>query len=68
MAEKKKKQVFSFRAELTDIENWKAYAQAKGLTMETIGSSAMNEYMLRHKLTDNEHSIYAGVKLRNKEA
>lgn len=53
---------------MSDIENWKAYAQAKGLTMETIGSSAMNEYMLRHKLTDNEHSIYAGVKLRNKEA
>ena len=41
------KQVFSFRAILSDIVIWKAYAVASGNTMEDICNAAMHEYLRR---------------------
>ena len=60
-----KKQVFSFRAVLTDIAIWKAYAIATGQTVESIGNNAMNEYLKKHKLSGAEQVIFDAVKARN---
>ena len=60
-----KKQVFSFRAVLTDIAIWKAYAIATGQTVESIGNNAMNEYLKKHKLSGAERVIFDAVKARD---
>ncbi len=60
-----KKQVFSFRAILSDIVIWKAYAVASGKTMEDICNVAMNEYLKRHKLSGVEQMIFDAVKARD---
>ena len=53
----KKKQVFSFRAEVDDIARWKAYSTATGQTMESVGNAAMIEYLENHPLKDNEKVV-----------
>lgn len=63
--EMSKKQVFSFRAVLTDIAVWKAYAVATGQTVESIGNNAMNEYLKKHKLTGTEQAIFEAIKARD---
>lgn len=63
---KPKKQVFSFRATVEDIINWKAYATATGQTMEIIGTAAMKEYLTNHVLTGTEQTIFEAVKERDK--
>ena len=60
-----KKQVFSFRAVLTDIAIWKAYAISTGQTDESIGNNAMNEYLKKHKLSGAERVIFDAVKARD---
>ncbi len=59
------KQAFSFRAVLTDIAVWKAYAVATGQTVESIGNSAMNEYLKKHKLSGAEWVIFDAIKARD---
>ena len=54
----KKKQVFSFRAEVDDIARWKAYSTATGQTMESVGNAAMMEYLRNHPLKDNEKVVF----------
>lgn len=66
--EMSKKQVFSFRAILTDIAIWKAYAIATGQTIESIGNNAMHEYLKRHRLSDTERVIFDAIKARNADA
>jgi len=61
---KPQKQVFSFRAVVSDILIWKAYATAAGKTMENIGTVAMNEYMKRHKLNEAEQAVFEALKAR----
>lgn len=63
--EMSKKQVFSFRAVLTDIAVWKAYAVATGQTVESIGNNAMNEYLKKHKLSGAERVIFDAIKARD---
>lgn len=63
---KQKKQVFSFRATLDNIADWKAYAIATGQTMENVGSAAMNEYLESHKLTGAEQIIFEAMKEKKK--
>lgn len=58
------KQVFSFRAFLSDIALWKAYATASGLTMEHIGCMAMSEYIKRHKLSGAELAVFEAIRAR----
>lgn len=60
-----KKQVFSFRAMLTDIVIWKSYAIASGKTMEDICNVAMNEYLKKHKLAGAEQAIFEALKTRD---
>lgn len=64
---KQKKQVFSFRATLDNIADWKAYATATGQTMENVGSAAMNEYLERHELTGAEKVIFEAMKAKRKQ-
>lgn len=58
------KQVFSFRAMVSDISVWKAYTTASGKTMENIGTVAMNEYIKRHKLTEAEQAVFDALRVR----
>ena len=58
------KQVFSFRAVVSDISIWRAYVTASGKTMENIATAAMNEYMKRHKLNDAERAVFEALKAR----
>lgn len=60
-----KKQVFSFRAILSDIVIWKAYAVASGKTMEDICNAAMHEYLRKHKLAGAEQMIFDAIKARD---
>jgi len=60
-----KKQVFSFRAGVSDIAGWKAYAVATGQTVEGIGNAAMKEYLKRHKLSGTDQMIFEALKARN---
>lgn len=62
---KGRKQVFSFRALVGDINVWKAYATATGMAMEKICTAAMNEYISRHKLTDAQLAVFEALKLRD---
>ena len=64
---KQKKQVFSFRATLDNIADWKAYATATGQTMENVGTAAMNEYIDRHKLTGAEQAIFEAIKAKSEK-
>ena len=61
---KSQKQVFSFRAAVSDISIWKSYGTASGKTMENIGTAAMNEYMKRHKLTGAEMAVFEALMAR----
>lgn len=60
-SDKKDKQVFSFRAFIENINIWKAYALAAGITMEEFGSNAANEYMSRHKLSGPELAVFEAL-------
>ena len=61
------KQVFSFRALVSDINIWKAYVNAvSGGTMEKICSEAMNEYINAHKLSGAELAVFEALKKREK--
>lgn len=59
-----KKQIFSFRAVVADITIWRAYAIAKGETVENLGNAAMEEYLKRHKLSGTELAIFDALKTR----
>lgn len=59
------KQVFSFRAIISDISVWKAYATACNRTMEDIGSDAMNSYIKKHKLTETEQAVFNALIARS---
>lgn len=60
-----KKQVFSFRAMVSDVTVWKAYAIATGQTVESIGNNAMHEYLKKHKLAGVEQAIFDAIKARD---
>lgn len=64
---KPQKQVFSFRATLDDITDWKAYSTATGEKMENIGTAAMNEYLENHPLTGAEKAVFDAMKARNEK-
>lgn len=49
--EPEEKTAFSIWATRTDIERWKTYCKASGLSAGAFGKAAFDEYMKRHKLT-----------------
>ena len=69
-AEKGQKQVFSFRAFTEDISNWRAFATATDVSMENLGTTAMNEFINRHKfkLSGTELAIFEAIQRKNVES
>lgn len=56
---KPQKQSFSFRAEQVKIENWKLYAETVGAgDVGALWSTAIDEYISNHKLTEEQQVIY----------
>lgn len=55
---KPQKQTFSFRADQSKIENWKAYAEATGQDIGTLWTAAIDEYINSHELTADQKAIY----------
>lgn len=64
---KSQKQVFSFRATVSDISIWKTYAIASGRPISYITVAAMNEFMQRHKLSDVEQTVFEALKAREED-
>lgn len=65
--DKKDKQVFSFRATLSDISTWRFFATSTSQTMEQMASSALNEYVSKHKLSDSERMVFEALMAREKQ-
>ena len=67
--DKKDKQVFSFRAALSDINIWKFFCHAKSQKMEQMASDALNEYVSRHmhQLSDTERMVFEALMAREKQ-
>lgn len=61
---REEKQVFSFRASLTEIALWRAFATASGEKIEHMGCMAMNEFIKNHKLTGAELAVFEALKAR----
>lgn len=50
--------VFSFRAAIGDVDQWRLYAAIKGEKVDEIGAAAMREYIKRHPLKDEEKALF----------
>lgn len=62
---KQRKQVFSFRAAISDIAVWRAYATATGMSLEKFANAALQKYVENHPLTGTEQVIFEALKERN---
>lgn len=56
--QKARKKVFSFRAEVDQVDSWRIWADAKGLKVDELGTLALTEYIKKHKLTEDQQKIY----------
>ena len=56
--QKAQKKVFSFRAEVDQVDSWRLWADAKGLKVDELGTLAMTEYIKKHSLTEDQKKIY----------
>ena len=54
----KPKKVFSFRADGDKVDHWRLQAKARGMKVDQLGEKALEEYIRRHKLTENQQKIY----------
>ena len=50
--------VFSFRAAVRDVDQWRLYASIRGEKVDEIGAAAMREYLKRHPLTGEEKALF----------
>lgn len=50
--------VFSFRSPKNNVESWRIYASVKGMKVEDLGATALNEYMKKHPLSDEEKAVF----------
>lgn len=57
-AQKTQKKVFSFRAEVDQVDSWRVWADAKGLKVDELGTLALTEYIKKHSLTEDQRQIY----------
>lgn len=64
--------VFSFRAVVDDVDQWRLYAAIKGEKVDEIGAAAMREYIKSHPLKDEEKALFdkriESMKARNIES
>lgn len=65
-ANKTVKKVFSFRAEAETADNWRLWADAKGMKVDELGTKALTEYIKRHPLTADQNQIYELKKAQKK--
>ena len=56
--QKLKKKVFSFRAEVSEADSWRVWADASGIKVDELGERAIREYIKRHPLKDDQRQIY----------
>lgn len=49
--------VFSFRAWIDEVDEWRLYAAAKQMQIDEVGAAAMREYIKRHPITDDEQVL-----------
>lgn len=56
--QKAQKKVFSFRAEVDQVDSWRVWADAKGLKVDELGTLALTEYIKKHSLTEDQKKIY----------
>lgn len=54
----KPKKVFSFRADGDKVDQWRLHAKARGMKVDQLGEKALEEYIKRHKLTENQQQIF----------
>lgn len=52
------KKIFSFRAEVDEVERWKVWADARGLKINELGEKAISEYIENHRLTSDQQQIF----------
>lgn len=52
------KKVFSFRAESDKVDSWRLWADAAGIKVDDLGTEAINEYIRKHPLTEDQKKIY----------
>lgn len=50
--------VFSFRSSKSNVESWRIYASVKGMKVEDLGAAALDEYMKKHPLSDEEQAVF----------
>ena len=60
------KKVFSFRTLAEDADDWRLWADAKGMKVDDLGTAALKEYIKKHKLTDEQRQIYELKKAQKK--
>ena len=60
------KKVFSFRTLAEDADDWRIWADAKGMKVDDLGTLALKEYIKRHKLTEDQQQIYELKKAQKK--
>ncbi len=61
------KKVFSFRAEEDKVNGWRVWADARGIKVDELGEKALQEYIKRHPLTEDQQKIYE-LKLAQKKS
>lgn len=64
---KTKKKVFSFRAEEEKVNGWRVWADARGIKVDELGEKALQEYIKRHPLSEDQQKIYE-LKLAQKKS
>lgn len=57
-SQKLKKKVFSFRAEASEADSWRVWADASGIKVDELGERAIREYIKRHPLKGDQLQIY----------
>ena len=50
--------VFSFRAAVHDVDQWRLYAAIRGEKVDEIGAAAMREYLKKHPLSAEEKALF----------
>lgn len=56
--QKTQKKVFSFRSPADLADSWRVWADARGLKVDELGEKAISEYIRRHKLSEDQQTIY----------
>lgn len=50
--------VFSFRSPKNSVESWRIYANVKGMKVEELGAAALDEYIKKHPLSEEEQAVF----------